>query len=138
MNMDIALHMKEGEWVGIYGPSGAGKTTLLRFMAGLLRPHNGFLRINGETWCDTRKRIFIPPGKRDAAMVFQEFALFPNMTVDQNLAFALKRGEDRRIVRELIEIMQLEALKGAKPDRRSEEHTSELQSLMRISYAAFC
>src|SRR3546814_4374498 len=84
------LHMKEGEWVGIYGPSGAGKTTLLRFMAGLLRPHNGFLRINGETWCDTRKRIFIPPGKRDAAMVFQEFALFPNMTVDQ-------RSEERGV-----------------------------------------
>src|SRR3546814_13451804 len=63
MNMDIALHMKEAEWVGIYGPSGAGKTTLLRFMAGLLRPHTGFLRINGETWCDTRDRKYVVSGK---------------------------------------------------------------------------
>src|SRR5690606_23592121 len=119
LKMDTNFQLQEGEWMGLYGPSGSGKTTLLRFMAGLIHPENGFLRMAGETWCDTARRVFLSPAKRDAAMVFQEFGLFPNMTVAQNLAFALKRKEDRKLVQDLILIMKLESLQHQKPGRLS-------------------
>lgn len=113
--LEASIRIEQGEFLAVYGPSGAGKTTLLKILAGLLHPDKGLLRVNGETWCDTGKRFFLPPGKRNVGMAFQEYSLFPNMTVAENLAFALKKGRDRSLVGKLIEIMKLGELQHRKP-----------------------
>ena len=82
---DINLTINKGEFVCMLGPSGCGKTTLLRIIAGLEKPTDGQVFINGK---DVTK---LPPGKRNFGIVFQSYALFPNMTVRQNIAFGLKR-----------------------------------------------
>jgi len=80
---DISLHVKEGEFTVLLGPSGCGKSTILRIIAGLDDPTNGSVIIDGTTV------NHYPPGDRDIAMVFQQYALYPHLTVRKNLAFAL-------------------------------------------------
>ena len=87
-SLDLTIH--EGERLAVLGPSGSGKTTLLRLIAGLETPDTGTIRIGGQ---DTRG---VPPHRRDVAMVFQNPALYPHLSVLENLAFGLKaRGVDR-------------------------------------------
>ena len=85
--LQTVLSSRAGELTAIVGPSGAGKTTLVRLVAGLDMPDHGVISLNGETWTDTDARRFIPPHKRGIGLVFQEFPLFPNMTVRQNIGF---------------------------------------------------
>jgi ABC-type sugar transport system ATPase subunit len=80
----ISLSIADGELVVLVGPSGCGKSTLLRMVAGLLAPTSGAIRIDG------RDVTQLPPGDRDIAMVFQSYALYPHMTVAENIAFPLK------------------------------------------------
>jgi molybdate transport system ATP-binding protein len=75
----------------LFGPSGSGKTTLLRCIAGLERPAEGYLEINGAIWQDSRRGFFLPPHQRALGYVFQEANLFPHLTVYGNLCFGLKR-----------------------------------------------
>lgn len=82
---DINLTINKGEFVCMLGPSGCGKTTLLRIIAGLEKPNAGQVFINGKDVTG------FPPGKRNFGIVFQSYALFPNMTVRQNIAFGLKK-----------------------------------------------
>ncbi|MCQ2452429.1 MAG: putative 2-aminoethylphosphonate ABC transporter ATP-binding protein [Oscillospiraceae bacterium] len=82
---DINLKIKKGEFVCLLGPSGCGKTTLLRIIAGLEKPNQGQVMIQGKD------ATALPPGKRNFGIVFQSYALFPNMTVRQNIAFGLKK-----------------------------------------------
>lgn len=72
----------------LYGPSGAGKTSVLRMIAGLMNPEKGYVEVDGEIWLDTGNNINLPPQKRSVGFVFQDFALFPNMTVLDHLRFA--------------------------------------------------
>ena len=81
---DLSLHVASGEFVVLVGPSGCGKSTLLRIVAGLLEPSAGTVRIDG------RDVTQLAPGERDLAMVFQSYALYPHMTVRENIAFPLK------------------------------------------------
>jgi molybdate transport system ATP-binding protein len=117
--LDISLELQKGRLLTIYGPSGAGKTTLLRILAGLTDLDSGHIEINGETWRDSRKKINVPARKRSVGMVFQDFALFPNLTVKENLEFALQKGEDKRLVAELMELMELSSLQDIRPARLS-------------------
>jgi multiple sugar transport system ATP-binding protein len=95
---DLDLCIKEGEFLVLVGPSGCGKTTSLRMLAGLERPTYGRI-LFGE-----RDVTTLPPGERDVAMVFQSYALYPNMTVYKNLAFGPSvRGESRRELRGRID-----------------------------------
>ncbi|WP_246671128.1 ABC transporter ATP-binding protein [Mesorhizobium sp. 8] len=88
--VDINLDVKEGEFVALLGPSGCGKTTLLRCIAGLISADGG------EITVDSRSIAAVPPWKRDISVVFQSYALFPHMTVAENVAFGLRmRGVDR-------------------------------------------
>ena len=87
---DVELDIAQGEMCILLGPSGCGKTTLLRAVAGLVRPDRGRLVIGGE---DVTSR---PPQARGIAMTFQHYALFPNMTVRQNLAFGLQQQRRSR------------------------------------------
>ena len=103
---DFNLAAEQGEFVSFLGPSGCGKTTTLRMIAGFEQPTAGLITINGRdvTW--------LSPNKRDVGMVFQSYALFPNMTVADNIGFGLKvrqrsKAQIKQRVGELLEIVNL-------------------------------
>jgi len=107
MILDVQLELKEKQLITLYGKSGAGKTTLLLILAGLLSPEKGLIKVGDELWTDTENGIQLPPQKRNVGFVFQEYALFPNMTVRENLLFALDKNQPRKIVDHLVEIIDL-------------------------------
>jgi molybdate transport system ATP-binding protein len=115
MQLEIDLKIASGSFVTLYGKSGAGKTTILRMLAGLFTPDRGIIEVNGITWLDTSTGINQPPQKRNVGFVFQDYALFPNMTVKENLLFAGEKGRDQKIVQDLIEINELGDLQHRKP-----------------------
>lgn len=94
----------------ILGPSGCGKTTLLRLLAGLEKPEQGYIRKAGEVWLDTRTQIFVPPQKRNVGVVFQDYALFEHMTVEDNVGFGLERNERQQRVALWLNKMNIEDL----------------------------
>src|SRR6201996_7206776 len=106
---DLNLDVARGEFVSLLGPSGSGKTTTLMMLAGFESPTRGEIRLNGKRLDDK------PPHQRDIGMVFQNYALFPHMTIAQNIAFPLSvrrvsRGEQKaRTVRalEMVELAHL-------------------------------
>jgi multiple sugar transport system ATP-binding protein len=115
---DVSLQVPSGAFLSLVGPSGCGKTTLLRMLAGLETPTEGEIRFDGEA-VDR-----LPPGRRDIAMVFQSYALYPQMTVAQNLAYPLrKRGvptaERAARVAEVAAMLELEPLLQRKPRQLS-------------------
>src|SRR3989449_11751140 len=119
----LSLDVKPGELVSLLGPSGCGKTTTLRLVAGLLQPEIGEIWV-GER-CLSSPTSVVPPERRRMAMIFQSYALWPHMTVAQNVAYGLRlkpgvpKATREARVKEMLKVVQLE---------RSEEHTSELQS----------
>ncbi|REE82984.1 molybdate transport system ATP-binding protein [Lutibacter oceani] len=119
MSLDINTTIEKGNLVTIYGKSGAGKTTILRILAGLLSPDKGEIKVNGITWLNTINGINLKPQKRKIGFVFQDYALFPNMNVKENLLFALNKGQDTKIVNHLIEIIELGELQNRKPETLS-------------------
>ena len=118
-SLEIKLHIKQGEFVALFGESGAGKTTLLRCLSGLADPDEGFIRVHGISWFDSVKKTSLPIQHRRIGYMFQDYALFPNMSVRGNLEFALRKGADRLRVQELIEIMALGELQHRKPNTLS-------------------
>jgi molybdate transport system ATP-binding protein len=92
LELDVALAAGPGECVALAGPSGAGKTSVLRVAAGLLRPSSGYVACGGEVWLDTEQGIALAPERRRCGYVFQDYALFPHLTAEQNVAYALRRG----------------------------------------------
>jgi len=115
MHLDVDLEINTGELVTLYGPSGAGKTTILRMLCGLAVPDEGTIKVNGETWFDSTSRINIKPQVRNVGIVFQDYALFPNMTVKENLEYALEKNQPPAIVNELLDLMELSSLSNQKP-----------------------
>ena len=100
------LELREGEFLTLLGPSGSGKTTLLMMVAGLIQPDSG------EVWIDGQLATYAPPFKRDVGMVFQNYALFPHLTVGENIAFPLRmRGVAeatiQREVQRVLEVVRL-------------------------------
>jgi molybdate transport system ATP-binding protein len=119
MALDLDLELPAGQLIAVYGPSGSGKTTLLRMLAGLMRPERGWIRFGEETWLDTDRKLMLSAQRRKIGLVFQDYALFPNMSVRQNLSYALEKGQPEADVEELMHIMQLEELAGRYPSRLS-------------------
>lgn len=97
---------------GLFGASGAGKTTLLELIAGLKRPAVGAIRLNDETLAGNG--IFIPPERRNIGYVPQDLAIFPHLTVERNLCYALQGGSESRL-KEIIEALQLSSLLRRRP-----------------------
>jgi len=117
---DMTLDVKDGEFMILLGPSGCGKTTTLRMIAGLEEPTKGQIYIGDQLVADPEKEVFVPPKDRDIAMVFQSYALYPHMTVYDNIAFPLKlrkvpKKEIDRRVREVAEMLGLTELLKRKP-----------------------
>lgn len=118
-HLEVALQVGEGELLAITGPSGSGKTTLLRILAGLLHPREGKIIHREQVWLDTQRGIRRRPQEREAGMVFQDYALFPNMNVRENLAFALPKGGDSSIIEALSDICALGELLWCFPNQLS-------------------
>ncbi|MCI0415569.1 ABC transporter ATP-binding protein [bacterium] len=119
----ISFEIERASRAAFFGPSGSGKTTLLRLIAGFLTPDRGLIRINGQV-VSADGRIFIEPEHRGISMVFQDLALWPHMTVRENISFPLKaRGASRMEtdsrVREMLRMVQLEDKIDRKPSELS-------------------
>ena len=115
MLLNFKTEIEVHSFVTLYGKSGAGKPSVLRILSGLLKTESGFITVNGEIWLDTSKKINFSPQQRKVGFVFQDYALFPNMTVKENLEFALLKNESKSIIHELIEIVELGELQHRKP-----------------------
>lgn len=119
MVLDVSFSIEPAGVLAIMGPSGAGKTSILRLIAGLMRPDAGEIRFGETCWYHHEKRIFRSPQERNIGYVFQDYALFPHMSVYQNLKFALPADRPRSQVDELLEIMGLANLRHRRPAQLS-------------------
>ena len=120
---NVSLKAEDGELLSILGPSGCGKTTLLRIVAGLLTPDSGEVLFDGKEMTD------VPPEKRGVGMVFQNYALFPNMTVAENISFGLMvRGKNRSEMEGRVgELLRLVGLSGYEKRRTEQLSGGEMQ-----------
>jgi spermidine/putrescine transport system ATP-binding protein len=126
----VDLVIGEGEFFSLLGPSGCGKTTTLRMIGGFEEPSQGQILLHGKDV------VGVPPNHRDVNMVFQSYALFPHMSVFDNVAFGLRRkrvgsADTKRRVEEMLELVQL----GAKSDRRPQELSGGQQQRVALARA---
>lgn len=110
--LQIEHEFATGSITKIYGPSGAGKTTFLKTIAGLIKPEQGKIMVDGNVWLNTSSNIDLPPQKRMPGFVFQDYALFPNMTVIEHLRYATK---DEAWTDRLLKLGKLDTLTDHKP-----------------------
>jgi ABC-type Fe3+/spermidine/putrescine transport system ATPase subunit len=115
---DVSLDVADGEFLTLLGPSGCGKTTTLRMIAGFLAPDAG------DIWFDDRRMTEVPPHKRNTAMVFQSYALFPHMSVAENIGFGLlmrklPKAERAERIAEALELVSLTGLEDRRPGQLS-------------------
>jgi molybdate transport system ATP-binding protein len=120
LELAVELTLSQGEILALFGKSGAGKTTLLRIVAGLEQAQSGTIKWNGAEWLNTAQKRSLNAQARPLAMVFQDYALFPNMTVKQNIAFAQGAPSfDSPFVQELLAIMDIGKLAHRYPSELS-------------------
>jgi len=128
MDLSVKLNIKEGEFVALWGKSGSGKTTLLRILAGL-EEAEGSVDVFGESWLNSKKSL--APQKREIGYIFQDYALFPNMSVEENLLFVAK---DRVLAKHLLEVTELTDLSKRLPNTLSggqQQRVSICRALMK-------
>jgi molybdate transport system ATP-binding protein len=116
--MDVAFEAPGGQVTALFGPSGSGKTTLLRVISGLHRADEVGISCDGETWTDTARGTYVPPHRRPVGFLFQDYALFPHLSVAEQVALSLAHrpaaGRASRVA-ELISMMRLEGLGDRRP-----------------------
>ncbi|APA48620.1 sulfate/molybdate ABC transporter ATP-binding protein [Campylobacter jejuni] len=105
--LELNTCLKANEITAIFGESGAGKTTLLKIIAGLIKPEFGRIEVGDELWFDTQKNVNLAIQKRKIGFVFQNYALFPNMSVKENISYA---ATSKQKAEELLSLMNLENL----------------------------
>lgn len=129
----VQLSIASRELAVLYGPSGAGKTTLLRMLAGLEQPTGGSIRVDGQTWFDSAKKICVRPQERSIGFVFQDYALFPSMTVRGNLEFAAPRRNKSRadMLLKLTELQELQHRYPADLSGGQQQRVALARALMR-------
>ena len=117
-DLDVDFELKKG-CLGILGPSGCGKSMTLKSIAGIVNPDDGFISLNDKTFFDSSQKINLKPQKRNVGYLFQNYALFPNMTVEENIAVGLAKGHDEKTVSEMIKRFHLEGLEKRYPRQLS-------------------
>ena len=127
---NLTLEVRSGEFLAVLGPSGSGKTTTMRIVGGFVRPDSGTVEISGRNIVD------LPPFKRDVNTVFQSYALFPHMNVEDNVGYGLRRGgirrdERRRRVAEMLELVRLSHV----PHHRPAELSGGMQQRVALARA---
>lgn len=111
---NINLDISSGEKVAILGPSGCGKSTLLRLIAGLEKPNTGVIKINGQLV--SSDDFLVPPENRNIGLVVQEKALFPHLSIHENISFGIKKNKEKNtIVSDLLSLFKIENLKNKYP-----------------------
>ena len=109
--------MKKGSICAIFGESGSGKSTLLRLIAGLERPNQGEIKI--ENQIISNDSIIVPPQKREIGLVFQDYSLFPHLTVSENISFGIKENNKEKMVERLLKKVKMEGFEGKYPNELS-------------------
>lgn len=118
INLSVQTTINQGELVALFGMSGAGKTTLLRILAGLVNPDRGIVKFGNTVWFDSAKKTNVLPQKRNISLMFQDYALFPNMTVKENMLFAQTK-KDKNVINELLTTFNLTELENRKTNSLS-------------------
>jgi molybdate transport system ATP-binding protein len=118
IKLEVNFIIPEFGFVTLFGKSGVGKTTILRMISGLTKPDFGYIKVGNENWFHSNQNINIRTQERNIGFVFQDYALFPNMTVEEHIYYAQKQRNVYH-VNELLEIFNLEGLKKRKPDNLS-------------------
>jgi len=116
--LDVHFSIPEFGFITLFGKSGVGKTTILRMIAGLTKPDSGYINIGNDSWFNSINKLNLKTQKRNIGFVFQDYALFPNMTVEQHLFYA-QTLKDSAHVNDLLEIFDLKGLRTRKPDTLS-------------------
>jgi len=106
--IEANLQIPFGEYVSVSGISGSGKTTFLRLISGLIPPQNGTICWGEQVWHDTKNKQFIPPQERNIGMVFQDYALFPNMNTLDNILFACKKKIEKKYLQSILNTLGLD------------------------------
>jgi molybdate transport system ATP-binding protein len=122
--LDLALEADPGRTLVLVGESGSGKSTVLRLLAGLAHPPVGWIEVGGDVWCDTTRGIWVPPWERAVGYVSQDYALFPHLSVTENVGFGLRaagrpRQETRRRTAEILDRFGLASLADRRPAQLS-------------------
>lgn len=107
LSIQFNANFDKGKTLGLVGPSGSGKTTILRMICGLVKPDHGRIIINDEIWFDLEEHIDLPVRKRSVGIVFQQYLLFPNMSVKENLSFATNSKEKLKDIEEVLDLVDL-------------------------------
>ena len=131
---DLSLDIREGEFLTLLGPSGCGKTTTLRMIAGFVLPSSGVVRLGDDDV------THLPPNKRGIGMVFQDYALFPHMTIGENIAFGLterKTAKEQvsKRVKELLEMVQLASVEQRYPPELSGGQQQRIAVARAVAYS---
>ncbi|WP_417526177.1 molybdenum ABC transporter ATP-binding protein [Marinovum sp.] len=129
--LDVSFKVAPGELLALVGPSGAGKTTVLRAIAGLWQPDRGHVRVGGETWLDTARHSSLPTHRRRLGMVFQSYALFPQMTALGNVMAAGATAERAREVLALVHLAGLENRRPAELSGGQQQRVAVARALAR-------
>jgi molybdate transport system ATP-binding protein len=116
-SLDLELEVRPGEPLALAGPSGAGKTSVLRIVAGLLSPQRGRVALGERTWLDTERSLELPAERRRCGLVFQDYALFPQMSAWRNVAYGMRgpRGGRRAAAERMLERFGVAHLADARP-----------------------
>lgn len=114
--LNVSFSCEDGKLLAIVGPSGAGKTTIIRTLVGLQKPDQGLITFKDETWTDIEHKIHMPTRKRGVGYVFQEFNLFPHLSIYKNIAFATK---DKQKVEDLLRLFDIWHIRESKPHKIS-------------------
>jgi molybdate transport system ATP-binding protein len=117
IELSVKIDINRNDFYTFFGPSGAGKTTMLRMLAGLTKPDSGEISVDGQIWFSSSKKIHLPVQKRNIGFVFQDYALFPTMSVRKNLVYASRK--DNKRIDTLLDMMKLKTLEHTLPSSLS-------------------
>ncbi|HUG60878.1 MAG TPA: molybdenum ABC transporter ATP-binding protein [Methylomirabilota bacterium] len=135
--LDVSFRVEPGELMALVGHSGSGKSTILRTIAGLWRPSQARVCVNGTTWLDTEAEVFLPPHARRVGIVFQSYALFPHMTAEANVAVAMdhlpasQRPSEARRLLALVNLAGLERRRPAELSGGQQQRVAVARALAR-------